>query len=103
MSGAVLAYVASGPQAPGQDDRVGGALAAASVHEAAPDPALDPGGETALSEEYCVRCHSDRRLQGNLSLEEFDASAPAMAPELAEKLVVKLRAEMMPPPGARRP
>src|SRR5690606_5649974 len=29
--------------------------------------------------------------------------APAMAPELAEKLVVKLRAEMMPPPGARRP
>ena len=29
-----------------------------------------------ILDEYCVRCHSDRRLRGNLSLETFDASAP---------------------------
>ena len=50
-------------------------------------------------EEYCVRCHSDRRLRGNLSLEGFDADNPEAMGEIAEKMVVKLRAGMMPPPG----
>lgn len=52
---------------------------------------------------YCVRCHSDRRLQGNLSLEHFDAAAPEAQLQIAEKLIVKLRTGMMPPPGANRP
>jgi hypothetical protein len=30
---------------------------------------IDPN---AIVEETCVRCHSDSRLRGNLSLEEFD-------------------------------
>jgi len=63
----------------------------------------EPQAEIALIERYCVRCHSDRRMQGNMSLEAFDAGHPEQNPELAEKLVVKLRAEMMPPPGANRP
>ncbi|MDH3423379.1 MAG: DUF1587 domain-containing protein, partial [Gemmatimonadota bacterium] len=54
-------------------------------------------------EEYCVRCHSDRRLRGNLSLEEFDATRPELDGATAEKMVVKLRAGMMPPPGVSRP
>ncbi len=78
------------------------------VHEVASAPASglvfdDPAAEGELIEQYCVRCHSDRRLQGNLSLEDFDPIAPSNDPVLAEKVVVKLRAEMMPPPGARRP
>ncbi len=75
--------------------------------------AADPGafGEADLDatalreviEEYCVRCHSDTRLRGNLTLEDFDpARAHEMAP-VAEKMIVKLRAGMMPPPGVRRP
>ena len=63
-------------------------------------------GQTQLAdvvEEYCVRCHSDRRLRGNLSLESFDADDPAAMGEIAEKMVVKLRAGMMPPPGERVP
>jgi hypothetical protein len=56
-----------------------------------------------LVERYCVRCHSDRRLQGNLSLEEYDADAPETNPALSEKVILKLRAGMMPPPGAQRP
>lgn len=59
--------------------------------------------ENAVIEEYCVRCHSDRRMRGNLSLEEFDAEQPELMGEVAEKIVVKLRAGMMPPPGVGRP
>jgi hypothetical protein len=54
-------------------------------------------------EEYCVRCHSERRLRGNLSLEGFDADNPEAMGEVAEKMIVKLRAGMMPPPGVSRP
>ena len=54
-------------------------------------------------EEFCVRCHSDRRLRGNLSLEAFDADDPASDPLVAEKIIRKLRAGMMPPASSRRP
>jgi len=54
-------------------------------------------------QQYCVVCHDDRRRRGNLTLANFDvASAPDMA-VTAEKMIVKLRAGMMPVPGARRP
>ncbi len=54
-------------------------------------------------DQYCVRCHSDRRLTGNLTLEEFTLEGAAERGETAEKMIRKLRAGMMPPPGARRP
>src|SRR5690606_12654773 len=56
-----------------------------------------------IVEQFCVRCHSDRRLQGNLSLEGYDADVPESNPALSEQVIVKLRAGMMPPPGSRRP
>ena len=59
--------------------------------------------DDALIEQYCVRCHSERRLRGNLSLEDFDAFSPHEQAEITEKIIVKLRAGMMPPPGAARP
>ena len=59
--------------------------------------------DQALVDRYCVRCHSDRRLQGNLSLEDFDVGAPQERAAVAEKIIVKLRTGMMPPPGANRP
>jgi hypothetical protein len=59
--------------------------------------------DNELIVEYCVRCHSDRRLRGNLSLEGFDAASPHERAEVAEKMIVKLRAGMMPPPGVARP
>ncbi len=63
-------------------------------------PAAD---DQSLVEEYCVRCHNERRLRGNLSLETFNVARPHSAPATAEKMIVKLRAGMMPPPGAARP
>lgn len=66
-----------------------------------PNGAADP--ENEVVEEYCVRCHNERRLVGNLSLEEFDAADPLANLVVAEKMIRKLRAGMMPPPGIRRP
>ena len=66
--------------------------------------ATGPGiGDQDLIEEYCVRCHNERRLRGNLSLETFDVTVPHSEPSTAEKMIVKLRSGMMPPPGAARP
>ena len=77
-----------------------------------PDPAVvagasgratASGADNEVVQQYCVRCHNERRLIGNLSLEEFDAANPVADVGTAEKMIRKLRAGMMPPPGARRP
>lgn len=73
--------------------------------------AVSDGVNTALSSEdlnavvqdYCVRCHSDRRLTGNLSLEDYDVTTAHESSEVSEKIILKLRAGMMPPAGANRP
>ena len=51
----------------------------------------------------CVRCHNERRLSGNLSLVGFDADEADQNAEIAERMIRKLQAGMMPPVGARRP
>ncbi len=66
-------------------------------------PAIPPDSLTAVVKQYCVVCHNDVMLTGNLTLSNFDV---ARAPELAltaEKMIIKLRAGMMPLPGAPRP
>ena len=60
-------------------------------------------GQTALVREYCATCHSDRMKAGGLSLAAFDAAHASDSATVAEKMIRKLRAGMMPPPGARRP
>ena len=72
------------------------------------DPATVVTGSPAVDsndivQEYCVRCHNDRRLSGNMSLETFDALNPEDDAEAAERMIRKLRVGMMPPPGAQRP
>ena len=94
--GAVL-VVAS----PGADRRPHADAAAPMASVTAAD--VDDADLTDVVQEYCVGCHNDRRLTGNLSLEDFDVAAAPERAETAEKMVLKLRARMMPPPGARRP
>jgi hypothetical protein len=60
----------------------------------------------ALSEvvrQYCQGCHNERSLKGNLSLVGYNVDAAYEKLEASEKMIRKLRADMMPPPGARRP
>ena len=59
--------------------------------------------QTALVKQYCAGCHSEKGKAGQLSLAAFDAAQAADHADVAEKMIRKLRAGMMPPPGARRP
>ena len=59
------------------------------------------GNETI--ETYCVRCHSEQRQRGGLVLEDFDVENATQHADIAERMIKKLRAGMMPPSGARRP
>lgn len=64
---------------------------------------LNAVGAATLEDRYCSSCHSDDQHKGGLSLEDFDFSHPEKHPETAEKIIRKLRAGMMPPPGRSRP
>ena len=55
----------------------------------------------ALFDQYCVACHNDRLRQGDLSLDDVDPAQPVAHAATLEKVIVKLRAGLMPP--ARRP
>jgi hypothetical protein len=68
-----------------------------------PARAVSTEALTAVVRGTCATCHSERQKAGNLVLANFDvATAPANA-ETAEKMIAKLRAGMMPPPGRKRP
>ncbi len=62
-----------------------------------------PPNSGALIKEYCVACHSERLKTGGLSLENADTAHIGEDPKIWEKVVRKLRAGLMPPPGVRRP
>ncbi|MCG8466674.1 MAG: DUF1592 domain-containing protein, partial [Gemmatimonadetes bacterium] len=51
----------------------------------------------------CARCHNTDRMRGNLSLEGFEVARAEADADVAERMIRKLRAGMMPPPGTRRP
>ena len=69
---------------------------AASVSQTAPRP------ESTLAR-YCVSCHNERLKTGGLMLDKMDlADIPAGA-DVWEKVIRKVRAGMMPPPGMPRP
>ena len=59
--------------------------------------------QSELVSEYCLVCHSDTGKAGGLTLESFDVAHPEQNAEVAEKLIRKLRAGLMPPSYAMRP
>jgi len=73
----------------------------ASSLAASPNEATEAA--QALLEDTCLVCHNDVTLLGNMSLEAFNVSAAEQTQELAEKVIRKLRAGMMPPAGMPRP
>jgi mono/diheme cytochrome c family protein len=64
---------------------------------------LSVDAQNELVKQYCASCHSERMKAGGLSLASFDASKVVDHADVAEKMIRKLRAGMMPPPQARRP
>ena len=55
-------------------------------HPVAVTADVDPN---AIVAKTCVRCHSDSRLRGNLSLEDFDISRAAENAETIERMIRK--------------
>ena len=53
--------------------------------------------------DYCSGCHNDRLKSGGMTLTALDVARADANPELAEKMIRKLRTGLMPPAGARRP
>ena len=62
-----------------------------------------PAQARALLDQYCVSCHNERAASGGLALDRVDVSNVAAGAEIWEKVVLKLRAGMMPPSGRPRP
>jgi hypothetical protein len=61
---------------------------------------------TALNsviENYCQDCHNDNLMTGNLSLDGYDVAKADTKLHTSEKMIRKLRAEMMPLPTAPHP
>jgi mono/diheme cytochrome c family protein len=75
----------------------------ATSHAAPVSASFTAADQTALVGQYCATCHSDRGKAGGLSLAGFDAAKADQHADVAEKIIRKLRAGMMPPAGARRP
>jgi mono/diheme cytochrome c family protein len=66
-------------------------------------PALSARQQSELVTQYCAGCHSERAKAGGLSLAGFDAMKSHERAEVVEKMIRKMSAGLMPPPGAKRP
>src|SRR3989449_2168717 len=80
--------------------------ASTAPKSSAPVPAsstASAAAQRALLDQYCVTCHNDKTKRANLTLEKLDLTTAGDKPELWEKVIRKLRAGVMPPPGMRRP
>ena len=84
-------------------DRASGTAPTVPLQELGVAALADTTDPTGVVRRYCVRCHNERLLRGNLTLEEFDVETAHERAPTAEKMIRKLRAGMMPPPGQRRP
>ena len=75
-----------------------------ATHPTAPDPtAIDPDDVRAVIDEYCVRCHNERRMTGGLALDVLDVEEPGAASDRWETVIRKLRTGTMPPGDELRP
>ena len=65
---------------------------------------MSPESQNALVNEYCLGCHDDDGKAGGLSLQDFKPGQADKQAAIAEKMIRKLRAGMMPPAAApKRP
>jgi cytochrome c5 len=62
-----------------------------------------PDQKRAMLNTYCTGCHSNRAKVGGLTLEGLDLQAAADNADVWEKVLRKLRGNLMPPPGSPRP
>jgi hypothetical protein len=82
------------------------AVAPVSAHARGPQAAAKagaPAGANEIVQTYCTKCHNDDQKKGELTLDHFEIAKSAENAELSERMIRKLQAGLMPPPGSRRP
>ena len=57
----------------------------------------------AVFNQYCITCHNQRLRTAGLALDTLDAAKPNANVAIWERVIGKLRAQSMPPPGRPRP
>ncbi len=57
----------------------------------------------AVLDKYCITCHNQRLRTGGLALDALDPTKPSANADTWERVIAKLRARSMPPPGMPRP
>ena len=77
---------------------LGGALFMTRLSAQAPAPPAP----RAFLDTYCVTCHNQKLRTAGLALDTVDLSKPGANAEVLEKVIGKLRAGSMPPPGMPR-
>src|SRR6185503_15991059 len=78
--------------------------ASPSARQPAAAPANAPAdAPRAMLDKYCVGCHNQRVPTAGIALDTLDAAHPGSNPDAWERVVAKLRAGSMPPPGRPRP
>jgi hypothetical protein len=77
-------------------------LCAVTAH-AQSNPVSRVSPHSALVNEYCVVCHDEGTKTAGLSLEDVDPANPGKDVDRWEKVILKMKAGMMPPPEMPRP
>src|SRR5437763_4092261 len=78
----------------------GGVVAVALLGAPATTPSADP---RVFFDKHCITCHNQKLKTAGLALDSLDAANPATNAEVWERVIAKLRAGSMPPPGIPRP
>ena len=79
---------------------LGGVVCLQSSRAQAPPKAPDP---RAFLNTYCITCHNQKLRTSGLALDNVDAAKPSANAEVWERVIAKLQAGSMPPPGLPRP
>ena len=98
VAAALAAAAAGGFSTP--IEAAGAPAAVLAATQGAGEPAADP---LRMLRRYCVGCHNDRLRTADLSLAGLDVNDVGADADTWEKVVTKLRAGSMPPPGRPRP
>jgi mono/diheme cytochrome c family protein len=79
---------------------LGGVVCLQPSRAQAPPKSTDP---RAFFNTYCITCHNQKLRTAGLALDNLDAAKPSANAEVWERVIAKLQAGSMPPPGLPRP
>ncbi len=68
-----------------------------------PIPSHSAADQRAVLDQYCVTCHNSRLKTAGLALDNVDVAQAPLAADVWEKVIRKVSADQMPPPGRPRP